>query len=1443
MRQAETRHTDMTVSHNLSQIPEPGTRHLIFRGDVITFRLRVPGHGPGTAWLRTNLGGGGKSRQEITGQVENKQAPMYMDWSDIAMVSAGSDFFELTLPAVEVGHFEAKACFLPRESDLPIWPPGPNTIINVEPAETVCANIIYNAFVRQFGPNKHKRRQLPSDVDLKILDQNGYTVIPPSGKFRDLIAELDFIITRLGCRYIQLLPVHPTPTTYGRMGRFGSPYAAQGFTSVDPAMAEFDPAATPLEQFVELVNAVHARRARILLDIAINHTGWGAAIHETHPEWLDRGKDGKIKMPGAWGIVWEDLTKLDYRYRDLWKYMAEVFLTWCRRGVDGFRCDAGYMIPVEAWRYIVAKVRQQFPDTLFFLEGLGGKISVTRDILDAANFNWAYSELFQNYSRDQVYYQTALIQDIASSDGQMINFAETHDNNRLASVSERFARMRTALAALLSKSGGFAFANGVEWFATEKIDVHDAAPLNWGSSENQVDHISRLTSLLKTHSAFTARASQRFVMTSEGNFLALLRHAGPGENPLVVLINLDADNKVTARWEPVIEPVDNRYFLDFISGQRIFAQRHEDDWQLDLDPGQAMCLGSDYKDFERIKAFESQMIRTPEAILHQQLRAAAMEVFVCCRGMSHIDNFDPDEAAKKLCRDPEAFLREINPQSNEPRAVIWQWPEDSRRQVMIPPGHFLLVRAESDFRVQVSVADKVISSRYAMGCEKGSYFALVSPGPDPGDHQEASLHISLYSEGKTISSTSHLLYLAPLARVGVHMELHRSKLMDRPFIFLAANGRGAMMRASTYARRMRSRYDALLGANCDASTPVDRWIMLTRCRIWLVYQDYTQAVRTDCLRKFFYSYDCRACWQYMIPTGLGRYIRFFVKIKIFEGQNRVRLDFFRPPGHSADMLGDQHPVRMILRPDMENRSFHETTKAYTGPEHQWPAAVEARENGFLFRPDPDHAMGVYMPGVEFIPEPEWQYMEYRPMEAERGLDPNSDLFSPGYFNCRLAGGDRATLEASMDCTDPPQFDKVNPAIDCQTDVPFFTVTDAMERAMEHYIVKRGSYASVIAGYPWFLDWGRDSLIFCRGVIESGDCKRAEKILRMFGQYEQSGTLPNMIHGHDARNRDTSDASLWFIIACRDLAQKFGSTDFLNVEFEGRSLYQIVFSIVAGYMRGTPNGIYMDHDSGLIFSPAHFTWMDTNYPAATPRQGYPVEIQALWYACLKFISGLSVPGGAGLVMEPALCADKVAKSIIRCYVDKNRGYLSDCLHCSAGTGPDNALADDALRPNQLFALTMEAVTDPEICSSVLAACARLLVPGAIRSLADQTLAIPLEIKHNGQLLADPYRPYKGNYTGDEDFSRKPAYHNGTAWTWVFPSFCEAWAMVYGEKSIATAQNLLASSIMLINQGCLGHVPEIVDGDYPHAQRGCDAQAWGVSELYRVLKKLESVRTAL
>lgn len=268
------------------------------------------------------------------------------------------------------------------------------------------------------------------------------------------------------------------------------------------------------------------------------------------------------------------------------------------------------------------------------------------------------------------------------------------------------------------------------------------------------------------------------------------------------------------------------------------------------------------------------------------------------------------------------------------------------------------------------------------------------------------------------------------------------------------------------------------------------------------------------------------------------------------------------------------------------------------------------------------------------------------------------------------------------------------------------------------------------------------------------------------------------------------------------------------------------------LAGTPNGVRCDPETGLLFSPSHYTWMDTNHPAGTPRQGYPIEIQALWSYTLDFLSQIdTAPDSPWAGM-----AERVKQSIVELFVLEDQGYLADCLHAAPMQSARDAERDDALRPNQLYAVTLGAVSDAGICRKVLAACESLLVPGAIRSLADRPVKRPLPVYRDGVLLNDPVNPYWGQYQGDEDTQRKPAYHNGTAWTFVMPVFCEAWARVYGANARKTAMSWLASVTQLMNTGCIGHVPEILDGDAPHTPKGCDAQAWGASEFLRVWIKL-------
>jgi glycogen debranching enzyme len=205
------------------------------------------------------------------------------------------------------------------------------------------------------------------------------------------------------------------------------------------------------------------------------------------------------------------------------------------------------------------------------------------------------------------------------------------------------------------------------------------------------------------------------------------------------------------------------------------------------------------------------------------------------------------------------------------------------------------------------------------------------------------------------------------------------------------------------------------------------------------------------------------------------------------------------------------------------------------------------------------------------------------------------------------------------------------------------------------------------------------------------------------------------------------------------------------------------------------------------------------------------------------------------------AEQAGRSLLQWYWFEEGGYLADLLVAARGVPAAQAVPDTALRSNYLFAISLGLLEGDQARRAVNAAIEHLIVPGALRSLAPLPVRVPLPVRAaDGQLLNDPLRPYQGRYEGDEDTRRKPAYHNGTAWTWTFPVACEALARAWNFEpgAVVAARSLLRSAEWLLEEGCAGQLPEIVDGDSPHTQRGCDAQAWGVAEALRVWKLLGS-----
>jgi predicted glycogen debranching enzyme len=1412
----------------MKQTPPVGTRLLCHRGDTVAFSLELPEPQEGAAWLRTNLGNARLLRREVIRRVESDEPCRFHDWRDVPLRRVGPTRFETVLPLLEVGRFEAKAFFLPSGEAAPRWPEGDNVVLKVEPASTLCANMIYTAFVRQFGPNKH-RRVASEEEERKIpeWERKGYAVIPPSGTFRDLVRELDFIMGKLRFRILQLLPIHPIPSVYAKMGRFGSPFAALDFMSVDPALAEFDRRTTPLDQFRELLDAVHLRGGKLFMDIPINHTGWASRLHLAHPEWFRRNEDGTFRSPGAWGVVWEDLLQLDHGSGDLWRHLAEAYLFWCDLGVDGFRCDAGYLVPFSVWEYLVAKVRDRYPDTIFLLEGLGGDPRIAERLLDGADLDWAYSELFQNYTRSELEHHLPGYVRISSTRGTLVHFAETHDNDRIASRSHQHARLRTALAALCSHGGAFGITNGVEWFAGEKLDVHGMSSLNWGSPEHQVEEVARLNAILETHPAFLAGSELR-LWNGGGETLVLERRPPASGGPLWVVVNLDEERPATAVWRGPAG-LGTGSFYDLISGKTVRLEERG----CPVGPGGVLCLSEDGGDLERVEEALERVPSVPLPRLRQAARAKMLEVYRHYREDPDLSDLDPDQEIDRLLSDPDAFCARAAGREGPAEVTPWVWPQDARRVVMIAPGEFLRVRAPQPFSARLLDGQDVLSVEESLPDGKGSHFALLLPIETPEGPRRLSLALVLYAPGRCDRSEGSLLYLPRLERARVRRSFSRAEVRDRNLLALCANGSGAVAQLRGAWGTIRSQYDAWLSVNWGSEHPVDRRVLLTRLRGWLVHLGYSQPIDLDRQESFAEDGTGNVRWHFSMPVGHGKLVGLEILFSLDPERDAVRFALRRRRGCREErMLEDDRPVSLIWRPDLEDRGHHEKTKAYAGPEHAWPGAVRPIPRGWIFAPAPGRALRMVASRGEFVCEPQWTYGVPHPEDADRGLEGVSDLFSPGYFRWSLLGGEEADLRAELlpeGGSPEPDGETASTGVWPGSDIPDSGLREAARRAMERFVFGRGEGVTVLAGYPWFLDWGRDTLIFVRGMVAAGMLEEARRILKRFARFERQGTLPNVLRGGEVSNRDTADAPLWLLVACRDLLKAEGDHAFLDEDCGGRPVREVLRSIASSYVQGTPNGIRMDPESGLIFSPAHFTWMDTNHPAGTPREGYPVEIQALWHAALAVLSG-SDPGGPWMGL-----AVQVRASITK-FFPRVDGYLSDCLHAGRGTPAREAAPDDALRPNQLLAITLGAIDDPVLCGGVIACCEELLVPGGIRSLADRPVSHPLPISWKGRVLNDPNRPYQGSYRGDEDTSRKPAYHNGTAWTWLFPSYGEALFMTYGECRREKALAILGSGVEAVNQGCVGQVPEILDGDAPHAPRGCHAQAWGVSELFRVLERL-------
>jgi predicted glycogen debranching enzyme len=559
-------------------------------------------------------------------------------------------------------------------------------------------------------------------------------------------------------------------------------------------------------------------------------------------------------------------------------------------------------------------------------------------------------------------------------------------------------------------------------------------------------------------------------------------------------------------------------------------------------------------------------------------------------------------------------------------------------------------------------------------------------------------------------------------------------------------------------------------------------------------------------------------WRYAFADALLE-----KRVWMQQGENTTFVEYTLARGNSSVELEGKILVTY--------RDYHATTHA-----DGWQMQIAPVENGLRVEAFPG-ATPFFLKSASatFEPHHEWYRDFFLPAERERGLDDHEDRLFAAIFRARLSAGEKLTVvfstepDASLDGEDARtlqsnhewklfqawQEKHLEASSTASDDEPGWLWQLVL--AADQFIVKRPlaedpAGLSIIAGYPWFSDWGRDTMIALPGLtLPLGRPEIARKILECFARYVDGGMLPNNFPDRSgAPQYNTIDASLWYFEAVR---QYFDATQDLALI---NKLFPVLAGIVDAHVAGTRYNIRVDPADGLLYggSPdVQLTWMDAKIGdwVVTPRIGKPVEINALWISALDTMVNLSrslARPGDGYAKLKATAEKSFWK-----FWNAARNCCFDVIEVPGGGN------DDLLRPNQIFAVSLPASPlTPEQSKAVVDAVGReLLTSCGLRSLG------PSE------------RGYQGQYTGGPR-ERDSAYHQGTVWAWLLGPYALAHYKVYGDR--VTAQSFLEPLGSTIYSAGLGSVSEIFGGDAPFPPAGCIAQAWSVAEVIRAWEILSS-----
>lgn len=508
-------------------------------------------------------------------------------------------------------------------------------------------------------------------------------------------------------------------------------------------------------------------------------------------------------------------------------------------------------------------------------------------------------------------------------------------------------------------------------------------------------------------------------------------------------------------------------------------------------------------------------------------------------------------------------------------------------------------------------------------------------------------------------------------------------------------------------------------------------------------------------------------------------------------------------------IGAPAGAQLMVRPLLSGRDYHALMRENAA----FDFVARSVAGNACWRPYADLPAAIALSNGRYRHEPQWYRNFLYAEEAARGLDAIEDLASPGCFEFDLAAGEALLL---LRVGEGIAADAAALAARIRgAEAARRKAMSALQRAADAYLVRRDGAHTLIAGYPWFTDWGRDTFIAMRGLLlAQGRHEAAASILDAWASCISEGMLPNRFPDHGAAPEfNAVDASLWFVIAVHELRAA-------RPELATRQMEGAVQAIVAGYKRGTRYGICMDERDALLACGepgVQLTWMDAKFgdTVITPRIGKPVEVQALWINALRC-------AGEGFAAD-ALRAEAS-------FSERFWNEADQCLFDVVDADHEVGKVDASLRPNQILAVggLPFAVVDGPRAAAVLSTVEReLLTPMGLRSLAPR----------------DP--AYRGRYEGGA-WQRDGAYHQGTAWPWLAGPFVDAWLAVRGDtpaERAAVHSRCLAPLLAHLGEAGLGHVSEIADGDAPHAPRGCPFQAWSLGELLRALARVGEKRAEI